>query len=510
MKLNTLNLSIFALALFTVSSSVFAQNKIGDNLSYFHADRETAQTKVIVADFAGKSDVELAKYLSEMERGAAPQNVIDGFKVAVENNRKIAPKYVAMMEQQAKLRGVPVHQLFAEASVEDWKVIQGVKEALGAGEEIESLNGCTTAAFNTGIVGQNNDLGLDHLTPDTTVIKTDTAIFLPTDGAHFQGMGKHVGIVLNVVVDTGGEEGLGKDNLVSTDAVFAAATGSKSIDDFKKKITGFTTIVPINFTVADDQGNHAAIRVSNDGLEIVNQRARGSASGNHSEQLKQELLKKMSLFEANDAFFDTFARESHALAFLDYCPELNVEAMQYLFSERPINLAKYNDKSFVTVETMIFDTVNGCAYVTGDNPRFTKYTKISLNGDSKSDEEAIAELVKMQDAALAASDRETLDRLIDDEGHFTTEDGKILNKQDYISDCLSHHSDSMQFETSDSVDVTVRVLGDTAIQTGTWIGTGKNDGKPFRIEKRSITIWIRRGSTWVLTEEQTFRVPSSD
>ena len=375
---SALQLFMIAIVLTLSSNLVSAQDKIGDNLSYFHADRETAQKEVLVKDFTGKSDTELAKYLATKERATAPQNVIDAFEVAVENNRKIAPKYVSMMEQQAKFLRVPVHELFAIASLEDYKVIQGAKKSLQTNGEINDMSGCTTVAFNTGIVGQNNDLGLDHLSSDTEVIKTDSAIFFPTDGAHFQGMGKHVGIVLNVTIDIEAGDGLGKDNLVSTDAVFAAATSSKSIADFIDKVTGYTTIVPINFTLADDQGNHAAVRISNEGLFVVNHHERGSASANHSDRFKENVLSQMTLIEANDAFFDTFAREAHAMAFFEYSPKLDIEAMQYLFSERPINLAKYNEKSFVTVETMIFDVVNGCAYLTGDNPRFTEYTKVSF------------------------------------------------------------------------------------------------------------------------------------
>ncbi len=124
--------------------------------------------------------------------------------------------------------------------------------------------------------------------------------------------------------------------------------------------------------------------------------------------------------------------------------------------------------------------------------------------------EAISELVIIQDAALAALDRETLNGIFDDEGQFTTELGKVLNKEDYITDCFSKADDSMVFETSDSHDVSIRVFGDTAIQSQTWIGTGKKDGKPFRIEKRNISIWIRSGSSWMVTAEQSMRLPGSD
>jgi hypothetical protein len=65
--------------------------------------------------------------------------------------------------------------------------------------------------------------------------------------------------------------------------------------------------------------------------------------------------------------------------FLSYSQELTVEGMQYLFNQRPINITKYNDKDFVTVEAMVFNVKEGCAYVSGDNPRLGEYTQVCLD-----------------------------------------------------------------------------------------------------------------------------------
>ncbi len=92
---------------------------------------------------------------------------------------------------------------------------------------------------------------------------------------------------------------------------------------------------------------------------------------------------------------------------------------------------------------------------------------------------AISALVKIQDAALAALDRETLNSIFDDSGQYTTELGEVLNKEDYITDCFSKADDSMVFKTPDSHDVSIRVFGDTAIQSQTWIGTEKKTESPF-------------------------------
>jgi predicted amidohydrolase YtcJ/ketosteroid isomerase-like protein len=176
-----------------------------------------------------------------------------------------------------------------------------------------------------------------------------------------------------------------------------------------------------------------------------------------------------------------------------------------------IEEGKYAD--FIVLDQNLFDLVEAGQL---DRISDTRVLKTIFNGEliysalaDKAVEE-IGELVKIQDAALAALDRETLNRIFDDSGQFMTEDGKVLNKEDYITDCFSKADDSMVFETSDSYDVSIRVFGDTAIQSQTWIGTGKKDGEPFRIEKRNISIWIRSGSSWMVTAEQSMRLPGSD
>ncbi|MBB6461810.1 C45 family peptidase [Flammeovirga kamogawensis] len=353
----------------------------GDNLDYFNAQRQPVQTTVEVIDFTDKTDYELAEYLSKIDRDTVPSEVLEQYAAVVENNRKIAPEYVAMMEIQAKLRGVDVVQLFAEASYVDVEVSEYGKIKIK-----QALKGCTSMAFNNGIVGQNNDMGIDFLEGAPTVmIRTKNSLFIPTDGAHFQGMGEHVGIVLNTIIDLESGTTLGKDNIVSTDAVFAMAVQCKSADEFLEKIKGFGTPSPINFTIADDQGNHYAVRLFEDRMEVANHDDRGSYSANHTQATKDAILKKFDIYTANSYTSNTFAREEAARSFLKYSPELTVGAMQHVFSVRPINISKDAPEStFVTVQTMIFDVANGVAYITPDNPRFVEYTKIELNTNTNS------------------------------------------------------------------------------------------------------------------------------
>ncbi|MGV2987852.1 carcinine hydrolase/isopenicillin-N N-acyltransferase family protein [Vibrio sp. E150_011] len=364
--------TLLSLLIASASFATYA-NTAGDNLPYFSGEREAVQSGALVLDMSGQSDQQLAKALSEMERLSPNPIVIEAAERAINNNRKLAPEYTKMMEAQAKLKGVSVATLFAAAVNTDWVVNESIKKGTA-----DTISGCTTVAFNNGIVGQTNDLSLSALTDHTTLVKTDDSLFVVADGAHFQGMGRHVGIVLNFLGEPSGKSGIDADNLVTHDAIFAAAVQQERVEDVINMLKPYSTIVALNFTVVDDKGASAAIEISADGMNVI-RGERGVAHANHNQDFRQQMSQLETEYEMNAAFFDTFAREDAANLFLDYSQELSVEGMQYLFNQRPINLTKYNDKDFVTVEAMVFDVKNGCAYVSGDNPRFSEYTKVCLD-----------------------------------------------------------------------------------------------------------------------------------
>ncbi|MDN3680979.1 carcinine hydrolase/isopenicillin-N N-acyltransferase family protein [Vibrio tapetis subsp. quintayensis] len=378
-----MNKSILAITMalsFSAAASA-SLNVAGDDLAFFDGQREAVQKGAIVIDVSDQGQHELASIMAKQPLGEFSPEVLKAAERAVENNRKIAPKYVAMMEEAAQLRGIPVAEVFASVSQVDYSVNQAIKASMSASEDVDTMKGCTSVAFNNGIVGQTNDLSLaSSLTDHTTVVKTEDSIFVIADGAHFQGMGKNVGIVINFMGQPAGVEGIDNDELVTVDAVFAAATAAKSVEAFIDTIKDVKTIIPFNFTVADNNGGHAAIEITvENGLNVTQYSERGSVHANHSADFKESFLKTNTALEANTAFFSTFAREEAAANFLDYSPELTVESMQWLFSQRPINMTKYNGKDFVTVEAMIFDTVEGCAYVAGDNPNFAGYSQVCFD-----------------------------------------------------------------------------------------------------------------------------------
>lgn len=373
--------SILALAtVAALSFNVSAANVAGDKLDYYQPEREAVQNGAVIIDLTGQGNEAIAQELAKMPRGTAEEVVIQIAKNAVENNRKVAPKYVEMMERQAEIKGVPVYELFAAIAQADWDINKNFVEAddtAAVKEAAESIKGCTTLAFaESGIVGLNNDMGIEFLFEgDTAVIKTDDTIFLATDGGHFQGMGKHTAAVLNFMGEPSAPAAtIDTKNVITTDAAFAAITSSASVEDAFNKLKDFTTHVALNFTVADDSGDHGSIEMTTNGTRIVRGDG-GIAHANHTAEMREEFLSHTPLREANKTFVDTFAREDAGNTFISYAKERDVNGMKYILSQKPINMTVY-ESSFVTVESVIFDTKNGCAHVSGDNPKFGEYTQV--------------------------------------------------------------------------------------------------------------------------------------
>ena len=347
--------------------------KVGEDLPFFDGVQETTQVGCHIKDMSEASTAEVGQYLSQFN---IDETIADAFVLAeasISNIEAAAPEYLQILNANASARGVTTIELVAALMTPDLIVNNTLKDM----KKAMSPKGCTSMAFNNGLVGQTHDFDISYLGDHTTVLKTKDALHLVVDGMLFQAMGHHVGIVLNFLGAFAGE-GFGPDDkILNMDAIFFAASRKNSVAEVIALLEEYRPAMPMNFTVADNQGDCAAIQVSKAGLNVI-RNERGVAYTNHTEETRTALLAEMSYAEANKELSWTFAREDAANLFIAYTPEMTVEAMQYAFNQRPINMCKYDGNGFVTIEAMVFDVMAGCAYVSGDNPRFGNYTKVSL------------------------------------------------------------------------------------------------------------------------------------
>jgi uncharacterized protein (TIGR02246 family) len=116
----------------------------------------------------------------------------------------------------------------------------------------------------------------------------------------------------------------------------------------------------------------------------------------------------------------------------------------------------------------------------------------------------IATLSKAYDAALKARDTKALGKLFDDDGQFVLPDGRLMDKWSYIARLTRA---SVTIDTAESTIGSIRVFGDTAIESGTWTATATEEGKPKTARERYTAVWVKKTGTWVLTAEHVTAIP---
>ncbi|WP_394149115.1 hypothetical protein [Vibrio maritimus] len=373
---------------------VLASDKtIGDNLPYFNADRPAIQEKALIIDATGKSPEEIGVIIakSSIERGEELASLGDNAELwldialqAVKNIEKINPDHLRMLKSQANYRGITLERLVASTIAPDYIIDSAV-----SGDELSDYislpNGCTSLAFNNGLVGQTLDWPLDSIKSDTTLLKSDTQIGEIADGTLYQQMGRNVGVTITHLGRMSIQSTADYSNIITLDALASTAARMNSVEEVIALAKQYKLVVPMNMTVADKNGDYAAINVAGEDTVVHRGNDKGVAFTNHSDSLRAKLLPEgtsaQQETEVNKKNFWTFARKDAAENFIRYTPELTVESMKYLFNSKPVNLSKYNGDEFVTTKAFIWDLNTGCAEFAPENPLFMKedYTKVCFD-----------------------------------------------------------------------------------------------------------------------------------
>ncbi|MGF1832348.1 carcinine hydrolase/isopenicillin-N N-acyltransferase family protein [Photobacterium sanguinicancri] len=373
--------SILTLAL-AVSSSVFAapNGGVAKDLPFFNGERASFQKALNVIDLSDKKLSEAGLDIAKLQ---SANTSFEGISVAtykkaemaLNNARIYMPEYVEMLRVQAQERNIHLVDLIAKSIHFDLsldsEIVANVKQKLE--------KGCTTMAFNNGIVGQTIDLPYSLIDSETTWVKTQNFIGLVEDGVIYQGMGRHVGLAINHLGEIS-YPNTDNDKIVSADMFFYAASQKNNVEEVIELAQQIRTPIAYNFTVADDKGGYAAINVSGDKIVVHRGTEKGVAHTNHIESATEKYIQSPKDYtQVNQKMGWTFARKEAADFFIKYTPELTVEAMQYAFTQRPINLTAYEGDQFVTVTSYVLDMKKGCAYVAPENPRFTDYTQVCFD-----------------------------------------------------------------------------------------------------------------------------------
>ena len=115
------------------------------------------------------------------------------------------------------------------------------------------------------------------------------------------------------------------------------------------------------------------------------------------------------------------------------------------------------------------------------------------------EEPELLRLNNLYDSALVHNDTAVLKRLYADDFIYTNPEGKVLTKEQQIN---SIAVSEMNWETGKSEDVKVKIFGDAAVTTGSFLATGNYRGNPVTINERYTTVWAKTDTSWQIVAEQ--------
>jgi ketosteroid isomerase-like protein len=113
-----------------------------------------------------------------------------------------------------------------------------------------------------------------------------------------------------------------------------------------------------------------------------------------------------------------------------------------------------------------------------------------------------AEILAMENqwaTAIERQDAAAFDRLAAEDFRFIDEDGRMLNRAQYIA-ARSHNPENVTSAVQDQIEV--RQYGDAAIARGRSIIHGTRAGAPFTHRFRWTDVYARRGERWQAVSAQ--------
>ena len=117
------------------------------------------------------------------------------------------------------------------------------------------------------------------------------------------------------------------------------------------------------------------------------------------------------------------------------------------------------------------------------------------------------QLKQMEDdwqKATRTKDAAALKRIIAEDWVATDEMGKILNREQYLSQTTSNPD---VIQSNENFDMQVRVYGSTAVVTGGLTERGTRNGTAYLDTYRWTDVFVKRGGHWQAVVSQWAKVP---
>jgi uncharacterized protein (TIGR02246 family) len=112
--------------------------------------------------------------------------------------------------------------------------------------------------------------------------------------------------------------------------------------------------------------------------------------------------------------------------------------------------------------------------------------------DRKLMEQEILKASEAYDAAWKSRNKEAYGRLLHTDYTYTTEDGKVINRDEELK-----HFDKVTVTSNETSEKKIRVIGNgAAVETGMYRTSGTSNGKPFDETGRYTTTWVWKDLRW--------------
>ena len=108
--------------------------------------------------------------------------------------------------------------------------------------------------------------------------------------------------------------------------------------------------------------------------------------------------------------------------------------------------------------------------------------------------EAVIQAAQARAAALTARDADGLRRLLHVDLRWTTFRGEVLDRESYVQ---GNTAGELTWLDQRLEDVSVSVVGDTAVLVGVVVDTVQREGAPRRFRLRLTQTWVRTGDEWL-------------
>jgi ketosteroid isomerase-like protein len=123
---------------------------------------------------------------------------------------------------------------------------------------------------------------------------------------------------------------------------------------------------------------------------------------------------------------------------------------------------------------------------------------------SPADEAAVKEAVEELRTAWLNQDKDKLEALTAPQLSYSHSDGRLEDKEQFINAVMNRKQTMKSLEFP---DLTVQVVGDTAIARHLWVSESELEGKTTQTRIGVMQVWKKEDDDWKLLARASFRLP---